>query len=101
VRLPSFRRARDTSADEPAAPAPRDVAIRDEVIRLGQFLKLANLVDNGAEAKELIAAGEVTVNDEVDLRRGRQLRAGDVVVLRGEAVRVAEPGTEVSDGLPW
>nr|WP_281169797.1 RNA-binding S4 domain-containing protein [Nocardioides alkalitolerans] len=75
--------------------------MRDEVIRLGQFLKLANLVDNGAEAKELIAAGEVTVNDEVDLRRGRQLRAGDVVVLRGEAVRVAEPGTEVSDGLPW
>lgn len=65
------------------------VAIRDESIRLGQFLKLANLIDTGADAKLVIADGLVTVNDEVELRRGRQLRDGDVVELGGISVRVA------------
>ena len=65
------------------------VAIRDESIRLGQFLKLANLIDTGADAKSVIADGLVTVNDEVELRRGRQLRDGDVVELGGISVRVA------------
>ncbi|MGW5518607.1 RNA-binding S4 domain-containing protein [Nocardia africana] len=68
---------------------PVDVPIEDEVIRLGQFLKLANLIDSGAEAKTVIAAGLVRVNDEVELRRGRQLHAGDVVALAGHRVRVA------------
>lgn len=62
--------------------------IEDEVIRLGQFLKLASLIDSGAEAKTVIAAGLVRVNDEVELRRGRQLQAGDVVGLAGHRVRV-------------
>lgn len=57
------------------------VEIADDVIRLGQFLKLANLVDSGAQARDLIADGEVKVNDEVDARRGRQLRRGDVVTV--------------------
>ena len=58
-----------------------EVAIRDESIRLGQFLKLANLIESGSEAKGVIADGLVTVNGEVELRRGRQLRPGDVVRL--------------------
>jgi ribosome-associated protein len=61
---------------------PRVVPIRDESIRLGQFLKLADLIDNGAEAKPLLAEGLVTVNAEVETRRGRQLVRGDVVTLR-------------------
>jgi ribosome-associated protein len=65
----------------------RDVVVTGE-IRLGQFLKLAELVDTGAESKELIAAGEVVVNDEVETRRGRQLVDGDVVHTRASAVRV-------------
>lgn len=60
---------------------PIDVAIRDESIRLGQFLKLANLVDTGGLAKELIADGLVSVNGEPDTRRGRQLHPGDVVAV--------------------
>ncbi|WP_067844238.1 RNA-binding S4 domain-containing protein [Nocardia lijiangensis] len=68
---------------------PVDVPIDDDVIRLGQFLKLANLIESGAEAKTVIAAGLVRVNDEVELRRGRQLHAGDVVALAGHKVRVA------------
>lgn len=59
----------------------RPVEISDDVIRLGQFLKLAGLVDSGAEARELVTEGEVRVNGEVDTRRGRQLHRGDVVVV--------------------
>ena len=58
-----------------------DVSIRDETIRLGQFLKLAGLIDSGADAKAVIADGLVIVNDEVELRRGRQLRSGDICLL--------------------
>jgi ribosome-associated protein len=67
---------------------PQDVPIRDESIRLGQFLKLAGLIDSGADAKAAIADGVVRVNGEVELRRGRQLRRGDVVSANGEAARV-------------
>ena len=56
-----------------------DVEIRDESIRLGQFLKLADLAESGADARDLIAEGEVSVNGEVELRRGRQLVNGDEV----------------------
>ncbi|GGF41284.1 hypothetical protein GCM10011519_13810 [Marmoricola endophyticus] len=60
---------------------PRDVVIRDDAIRLGQFLKLADLVDNGSDARQLLGQGVVTVNGEVETRRGRQLVPGDVVDL--------------------
>ena len=59
--------------------AIRDVSIVDEMIRLGQFLKLAGLADDGVEAKEMIEAGEVTVNGRQESRRGRQLKVGDVI----------------------
>jgi ribosome-associated protein len=68
-----------------------DVPIRDESIRLGQFLKLANLIDTGSDAKELMIQGLVTVNGEVETRRGRQLAVGDVVELGGQRSRVV-PG---------
>jgi ribosome-associated protein len=66
----------------------RDVPIRDESIRLGQFLKLADLIDNGAEAKPLLMQGMVSVNGEVETRRGRRLAKGDVVTVGEESVRV-------------
>src|SRR5205085_7975059 len=53
----------------------RPVEVRGE-IRLGQFLKLADLVDTGAEGKAPIAAGEVLVNDEAVTARGRQPHDG-------------------------
>ncbi len=67
---------------------PDDVPIRDESIRLGQFLKLANLIDSGSDAKPLLMNGEVLVNGDVETRRGRQLRPGDVVSLGGVVARV-------------
>lgn len=65
-----------------------EVSIGGEVIRLGQFLKFAGLLDSGGDAKEVIIDGFVTVNGEVDRRRGRQLHDGDVVAFDGRAVRV-------------
>ena len=62
----------------------RVVPIRDASIRLGQFLKLADLIDQGSDAKPLLAAGEVTVNGQVEHRRGRQLVKGDVVGVAGD-----------------
>ena len=78
---------------------PIDVPIRDESIRLGQFLKLANLIESGAEAKPVISGGLVRVNGVVELRRGRQLREGDVVELAGQATRVASGEVEID--VPW
>jgi ribosome-associated protein len=67
---------------------PTDVAIRDDVIRLGQLLQLSGIVDSGSDAKMVIGAGDVAVNGEVELRRGRQVRPGDVVEALGASVRV-------------
>jgi len=58
---------------------PVQVPVRGEMIRLGQFLKLAGVVDGGGEAKALLVEGAVTVNGETDARRGRQLHPGDVI----------------------
>ena len=68
--------------------AMRDVEIRDGTIRLGQLLKLAGLAEHGAEAKALLEDAEVLVNDEVEVRRGRQLGDGDLVTLGDETGRV-------------
>jgi ribosome-associated protein len=69
--------------------ATRDVPIAEGGIRLGQFLKLAGTVGSGAEAKAVLAGGEVSVNGETETRRGRQLAVGDVVEAAGERLRVA------------
>ena len=67
----------------------RIVPIRDRSIRLGQLLKLADLIDNGSDAKPLLEAGRVYVNGELETRRGRQLVRGDVVSVGDDAVRLA------------
>ncbi len=82
---------------------PDDVPIRDESIRLAQFLKLANLVETGAEARPLVGEGLVAVNGETETRRGRRLVPGDVVELvDGPAARVVtEADAPDPDDLPW
>jgi ribosome-associated protein len=66
----------------------REIATRDGTIRLGQFLKLADLIDAGGDAKALLAQDVVKVNGEAESRRGRQLVQGDVVSVGGTDVRV-------------
>ena len=65
-----------------------DFHAREGTIRLGQLLKAAGLVESGGEAKALLAQAVVTVNGEVETRRGRQLAAGDVVALGEASVRL-------------
>ncbi len=64
------------------------IQIRDEFIKLGQAMKLANIVSEGAEAKLCIQEGEVTVNGEVCTQRGKKLFVGDVFSFRGTEVKV-------------
>jgi ribosome-associated protein len=71
-------------ANEP----PEPVTV-DSPITLGQFVKLAGLASTGGEAKQLVAAGMVRLNGEVDERRGHKLASGDVVEVRGQAREVA------------
>lgn len=64
------------------------VAISDDFIKLGQLLKLANMVSSGVEAKIVIQNGEVMVNGEIDTRRGRKIYPQDVVEFKGQQVTV-------------
>lgn len=66
----------------------REIAITGELIRLGQLLKLAGVVASGAEAKRLLALQMVSVNGQLECRRGRQLLRGDVVVVGELELRV-------------
>jgi ribosome-associated protein len=67
------------------------VTVKKLPIRLGQFLKLADQVQDGFEAKIRIQGGETLVNGEVETRRGRQLHQGDVVQLAGKKFLVVIP----------
>jgi ribosome-associated protein len=76
----------------------KDITLQEPTIRLGQFLKLAGLVATGGEAKNLIQSGAVLVNDQVEMRRKRQLRDGDMVTVGDETIVVEfEPDPESSD----
>jgi ribosome-associated protein len=66
----------------------REVQIRGEVIRLGQLLKLAGVIDAGGEAAAYLAERGVLVNGEPESRRGRQLHPGDEVVAGDETLRI-------------
>ncbi len=65
-----------------------ELKIRDEFIKLGQALKLAALVEDGVEAKYVIADGLVQVNGETDLRRGRKVYEGDIISYDGQEIRI-------------
>ena len=69
------------------------VHFRDEYITLNQFLKLSGAVDTGGEGKELILSGNLYVNGEKEIRRGKKIRKGDKVSISGSDVEyVAENG---------
>lgn len=76
------------NAPMPASP-PIEIPIRDDMIRLGQLVKLAGVVDDGGAARELIERGEVSVGGVVETRRGRQVQVGDEMTVAGERFVVA------------
>lgn len=75
------------------------VHIRDESIRLGQLLKLAGLVEDGAMASAVITAGEVSVDGQPEVRRGARVRAGSFVAYAGQQIEVVTGEPEID--VPW
>ncbi|MCI7791943.1 MAG: RNA-binding S4 domain-containing protein [Lachnospiraceae bacterium] len=65
-----------------------EVFIRDEFIKLGQALKLANLVESGVDAKFVVQDGLVKVNGEVCTQRGKKLVDGDKVSFEGNTFTI-------------
>ena len=72
-------------ADDPSIV---DIELREDGIRLGQFLKLANRADSGSHAKELLEQDAVSVNNEPEDRRGRQLAKGDILTVGVQKARL-------------
>lgn len=68
------------------------IAVKKLPIRFGQFLKLANLVQDGVEAKLRIQDGSAKINGSIETRRGRKIKAGDTVTLDKKTVMVVEGG---------
>lgn len=66
------------------------IKLRDEYIKLGQALKAAGLVDSGVEAKIVITDGEVKVNDNVEIQRGKKLYDGDVVEFNNSQIKIVK-----------
>lgn len=67
---------------------PVQVSIRDQSIRLGQLLKLAGVVEDGGQARELIQAGAVLVDGQVETRRARAVPVGAIVQLGDQRIKV-------------
>ena len=61
----------------------KKISIKDEYVTLGQFLKIADIISTGGEAKIFLSLNEVLINDEVDNRRGRKLYKGDNLQILG------------------
>ena len=66
----------------------QNLKIKDEFIKLGQALKLADLVDSGVEAKLVIQDGQVLVNGETQYQRGKKLYDGDMIEFDGSQVKI-------------
>ena len=70
------------------SPRMRDVTMKTEIVDLCDLLKFENLAQSGGEAKFVIAEGRVRVNGEVEIRKRKKLRAGDVVDFAGQTLRL-------------
>ena len=86
IELKIVRRPKSVFVSEKSEP--KDIAIRDEYIKLDSFLKYAGAVLSGGEAQELIQGGKVSVNSEVCTMRGKKMRPGDEAEIGGKIYRV-------------
>lgn len=64
------------------------IKLRDEYIKLGQVLKAAGMVENGAQSKVVIQDGLVMVNGSIETQRGKKLKDGDIVSFQGQEVKI-------------
>ena len=65
-----------------------EILINTPYVTLGQFLKLADIIQSGGEAKLYLANNKVLINDEEDNRRGRKLKDGDIIKTKGKTYRI-------------
>ena len=66
----------------------QDITINTEIIKLDSFLKWSGAVSLGSEAKILIQGGQVKLNGETEIQRGKKLKKGDIIELNGESYRI-------------
>ena len=66
----------------------KEIKINTEYITLGQFLKIADIISSGGQAKWFLAENEVLVDGEVDARRGRKLYPGMTIVVLGKSYKI-------------
>lgn len=66
------------------------IKLRTEYIKLGQALKAAGLVDSGVEAKDVIVNGNVKVNGNTEIQRGKKLYGGDIVSFNGVEIKIED-----------
>jgi len=66
----------------------KEIEINDDFITLGQFLKIADLISSGGEAKRFLMENSVLINKEEDTRRGRKLHKGDIVEIGSEVYKI-------------
>ena len=67
---------------------PTEITIFTDYITLGQFLKLADIIESGGEAKLFLAQNHVIIDGEEDNRRGRKLRGGEIVEVLGQKYEI-------------
>lgn len=65
-----------------------EIIINTDYITLGQFLKLADIIESGGEAKSFLAHNKVQIDGESDQRRGRKLRGGEVIEVLGQKYEI-------------
>lgn len=65
-----------------------EILINTPYVTLGQFLKLANIIQSGGEAKSFLLNNTVLVNNEEDNRRGRKLKDGDIVIIKNNSYKI-------------
>ncbi len=66
------------------------IFLREDYIKLGQALKAAGLVGSGIDAKVVITEGQVLVNGNVEVQRGKKLYEGDMVEYNGESILICK-----------
>lgn len=68
----------------------QEIKLREDFIKLGQALKAAGLVGSGVDAKFVIQDGQVKVNGQVEIQRGKKLYDGDVIEYHGDSVKIVK-----------
>ena len=69
---------------------PTEISIYSDYITLGQFLKLADIIQTGGEAKSFLAEHEIKIDGVIDNRRGRKLRGGEIVEVLGQTYEITK-----------